>query len=77
MYSQVLVPLDGSAFSRQILPALCRLVPPQYGTVILLQVTEEPSVRPYWCTGSMRPVTAAHDGAGLPNELEPSRQSQP
>jgi nucleotide-binding universal stress UspA family protein len=39
---KVVVPLDGSPFSRQILPALCRLFPPQHYTLVLLRVTESP-----------------------------------
>lgn len=38
----VLVPLDGSVFSRQVVPALCRLFPPQHYSLILLRVADEP-----------------------------------
>jgi nucleotide-binding universal stress UspA family protein len=36
----ILVPLDGSDFSRQIVPHLCRLCDPAQDTIILLRVAE-------------------------------------
>jgi len=37
---KILVPLDGSDFSRQIVPLLCRLCDPAKDTMILLRVAE-------------------------------------
>lgn len=39
----VLIPLDGSVWSREILPHVCRLLPPQHHALILLRVDEEPA----------------------------------
>lgn len=46
--SSVLVPLDGSAFSQQILPSITQLFPPDKYQLILLRVVEEPGevIRP-------------------------------
>lgn len=38
----MLIPLDGSAFSRQILPVVRRMIRPDQYTVALLRVAEEP-----------------------------------
>lgn len=44
----VLVPIDGSAFSQQIIPSIMRLFPSDSHQLVLLQVAEEPGdvVRP-------------------------------
>lgn len=39
---RVLIPLDGSDFSRRIVPYICRLLDPADHTLILLQVAESP-----------------------------------
>lgn len=41
----ILIPLDESAFSRQIIPALCRLLPSARYQLILLRVAELPAER--------------------------------
>jgi nucleotide-binding universal stress UspA family protein len=41
---KILVPINGSALSRQVLPLVCRLFQPEQCTVILMRVAEEPEV---------------------------------
>ena len=41
---KVLIPLDGSAFSRQSLPVIRRLLPPEHYALLLLHVADAPTV---------------------------------
>jgi nucleotide-binding universal stress UspA family protein len=43
MKKNVLVPLDGSAFSQQIVPYICHVLDPEAYQLILLQVAEQPA----------------------------------
>lgn len=50
----VLIPLDGSSFSRQILPVVRRLLSPQRSTLTLLRVTAPPE--PIYASPELRPT---------------------
>ncbi|HEX6290175.1 MAG TPA: universal stress protein [Herpetosiphonaceae bacterium] len=56
-----LIPLDGSAFSRQILPFVRRLLPPEHYTITLLRVAAPPEG-----VGALPPRPLVVDGMVLP-----------
>jgi nucleotide-binding universal stress UspA family protein len=78
----VLIPLDGSEFSRQIIPSVCRLLDQRRHRLILLRVADPPAgmvaapPRPLMASWPIDEYASAHDAVAAQHPIYASQTEQ-